>query len=102
MKQNELIRSLIKDDLINSRLVSGLNDLGLDSGKYYLHLSETIFSLLGLKDIENGAEIWEEYFFLVEKASKIDIAGNPEQLDNLAEDIYSTLEKLSNNKGNLA
>jgi hypothetical protein len=57
---------------------------------------------LGLKDIENGEEIWEEYFFLVGKASKIDIASNPEQLDSLAEDIYSTLEKLSNNKGNLA
>lgn len=42
-----IIISLIKDDLTNYRLVSGLEALGLDSDCYSLCLGETIFKLMG-------------------------------------------------------
>lgn len=33
---DKLIISLIKDDLINSKLINGLIDLGMDAGAHYL------------------------------------------------------------------
>lgn len=50
MNNKELIVSLIKDNLINTRLVHGLDLLGLDSGNYHIHLSQTIFNLIGIED----------------------------------------------------
>lgn len=57
MQQNQntsLVLSLIKDDLINNKLINGLNTLGLSAGDYHLHLSETILNLIGL-DTESDA-----------------------------------------------
>jgi hypothetical protein len=98
MEYQTLILSLIKDDLTNARLVSGLNDLGLDAGKYYLHLSETIFSLVGLEDIEHNEEVWEEYFRMIGKGSQIDHSQNPDQMENLAAEILLTLQKIKDSK----
>lgn|GEM_PF-6801317 len=55
MENKKLILSLIKNDPINSKLVYGLSDLGFDAGCYFLHLSETIFSLTGLDGSERRA-----------------------------------------------
>lgn len=49
MTKEELIISLIKDHLTNTRLVSGLTAIGLDPYHYDLHLGTTIFKLIGIK-----------------------------------------------------
>lgn len=60
MKNKEkLILSLIKDDLINVKLVNGLNEAGLNADNYYLHLSDTIFKLMGFGDDEEAETIYE-------------------------------------------
>ena len=38
MDTKELIISLIKDDLVNNKLLNGLMAIGLDPGNYFLHL----------------------------------------------------------------
>jgi hypothetical protein len=45
-KEKKLVISLIKDDLVNRKLLIGLDDLGLRPTDYYLNLSDTIFSLI--------------------------------------------------------
>lgn len=42
-----LIFSLIKDNLINRKLVNSLNDIRLTADDYRLNLSDTIFKLIG-------------------------------------------------------
>ena len=84
----KLIISLIKDDLINIRLVDGLEALGLDSGKYYLHLSETIFNLM---DIQNQETLFEEHTEFCKKVKDINIFEYPDALDELALEIYNKL-----------
>lgn len=43
LSNEELIIRLIKDNLINTKLISGLNCLGLIADDYTLFLGETIF-----------------------------------------------------------
>lgn len=88
----DLIVSLIKDDLINNKLVSGLTDLGLCAGDYHLNLSETILNLLGLEREDDA--INDLYFNLTQQSSTLnlsDIATREQRLTELAMQIYTEL-----------
>lgn len=85
---DKLIISLIKDDLINSKLVNGLIDLGMDAGAYYLHLDSTIFKLIGYTDDSYFEEIYGQYRDLAANAKHIDISRSNAGLDSLALELY--------------
>ncbi|MCW3105135.1 MAG: hypothetical protein JWO09_3575 [Bacteroidetes bacterium] len=89
-EKKKLILSLIKDSLINTKLINGLNNLGLDSDQYSLHLGDTIFGLLGFEN--ERAEVYERFMKLSLKVNKIDISKNDTALDGLALEIYNELE----------
>lgn len=91
MKKEKLILSLIKDDLINSKLVNGLSEMGLDADHYILHLGETVFKLMGFKDNEETEYIFERYMELSKRAMFIDISKSNKPLDELALQIYIEL-----------
>jgi len=84
----KLILSLIKDDLINCKLVNGLNALGFDASSYYLHLSETIFTLMGFEDNERSDELYQHYLQLTKRSTFIDISQTHSKLNDLAAEIY--------------
>jgi hypothetical protein len=89
-----LVISLIKDDLVNNKLVSGLNNLGLSASDFHLGLSDTILTLMQL-DCENDS-IQDAYFNLTQQCSLLnlsDLANRALQLDNLANNIYNALLK---------
>jgi len=90
MKTNKkLILSLIKDDLLNTQFINGLNSMGLDAGKYYLRLSQTFFVLMGFGDYQQKEDtiLYEEYFDFSEKAITTNLFENPEQLDKTALEV---------------
>ncbi len=92
MKHNKnLILSLIKDDLILTQFITGLNKLGLDAGNYYLHLSQTIFNLMGFGDFKQEQKLYEDYFDFVEKASTVNLLEHPKQLNKIALEVYDKL-----------
>lgn len=88
-----LVLSLIKDDLINSKLTIGLDKLGLQSELYLLGLSDTVFILMGIKDNERGEALFERYLDLRQKVESIDLAKSYESLDELSIEIYNELVK---------
>lgn len=91
MKKKALILSLIKDNLINTRLVLGLKDMNLsDAGHYHLHLSDTILKLMG---VEVKDSQYEKYLNLFNQVKRVDIVSQPEKLDRLAEQIYRTIKR---------
>lgn len=94
--KKNLIISLIKDDLTNIRLVYGLDVLGLDSGNYYLHLSETIFKLVGI--LTDDADFFEGYMDECRTVYNIDIFKHPELLNSLALSLYNKLVEESKSK----
>lgn len=87
----KLILSLIKDDLINSKLTIGLSNLGMQPEIYLLSLSETIFSLLKIKDDEQGEKLFEHYLELRQKVNEIDLIESYDSLKILASEIYDEL-----------
>jgi len=87
----KLIISLIKDDLINSKLVNGLIDIGINADCYFLHLDSTIFKLVGYADNDYSEEIYEKYRDLTMQAKQIDISNNNAHLDPLALELYQFL-----------
>jgi hypothetical protein len=89
-----LILSLIKDDLVNNKLVVGLNNLGLSAGDYHLQLSETILTMIGL-DTEDDS-IHDLYFQLTQQSESLDLSNistREQQLNKMAQSIYSELSR---------
>lgn len=90
-EKEKLILSLIKDDLINIKLIGSLQKIGLYSDCYYLHLSNTVFELMGFEDHGEMDKLYEKYVELSEKAVKVDIRESNRGMKRLAKKIYREL-----------
>jgi hypothetical protein len=88
--KKDLIIRLIKDDIINTKLVNGLDKLGLFSDDYILNLGDTVFRLFGFP--EEDEESFEFYMDQRKRANKFSIKSH-KPFGVLAEDIYNELEK---------
>lgn len=96
MKNSEtLIISLIRNDLINYKLVGTLNKLGLFAADYYLSLGDTIFDLMGFAGDEYSDTICELYNKEVKKVLRINIQKSDKALNKLAVKIYLMLQTTS-------
>jgi hypothetical protein len=91
INKEKLILSLIKDDLINTCLIQKLQGIGLHTDCYSLHLSTTIFELMGFEDNEKTDAIYERYIELCEKAESVDITESNKGMERLAMEIYEEL-----------
>jgi hypothetical protein len=88
MDQKTLVLSLIKDDLINTKLIQSLQKIGLYSDCYFLRLSTTVFNLMGISEND---KIYERYIELSEKVELIDITESNKPMEKLALEIYKEL-----------
>ncbi|MCC6372358.1 MAG: hypothetical protein IT236_15245 [Bacteroidia bacterium] len=92
LDNKNLILSLIKDDLINTKLISGLENLGIDAGLYLLGISDAIFVLMGIDDGKKGEELFEYYLDLRDgKILRVDLKESYEAIDGLVLEIYDAL-----------
>jgi hypothetical protein len=88
----ELILRLIRDSLINIKLISGLNFLGLNANDYSLYLGDSIFFLMGFENDEKSDLIFESvYLANAEKVKSIDLSRSKNELDVLSLEIYNEL-----------
>jgi hypothetical protein len=88
----EIIIKLIRDHLINMKLVSGLNALGLNADDYSLYLGDTIFLLMGFEGSEYSDFIFEKVFLAnSEKVKHLNFGYDTEELDRLSKLIYEEL-----------
>ena len=95
MEKKDIILALIKDDLINSKLVYSLNSIGLEADSYQLHASITILTLLKFNTTQSRWEdIHDKYLEKVRKVLQIDIQESPRLIDALAQEIYNFLKVL--------
>ena len=90
LNEEELIIRLIKDCLINTKLISGLNSLGLLADDYTLGTSDTIFKLMGFEASKQSDFIYEKVFKKqIDLIVRMDFARD--DLTTLSEEIYSDL-----------
>lgn len=91
MDQKKLILSLIKDDLIHLKILYSFEKLGFYSDCYCLHLSSTVFELIGYKSSKKSDKMFNRYLKLSEKVLLIDITGSNKLLERLAMEIYEEI-----------
>lgn len=97
-QRNTLILSLIKDDLINLRLIYGLQAMGIQADGYMLHLSNSVFELMGFDAFDRRTDaIHDHYIRLSQKIAHIDIFEAPELLDELSREIFVYLRTSCSN-----
>lgn len=94
-----LLLSLIRDDLVNYKLVSQLQALGLDALDYYLDLSSTVFRLMGYPDSHQSDKVYEHYLRLAKQVRRIDLGTSRTALDALANELYTMLKAHAPAKG---
>lgn len=94
MVNRELVISLIKDDLINTKLVNGLTKMGLNAEQYTLHLSSTIFELMGFQNGLQTDVLFEFYIEYTKKVDQMNTNSDTTEIDELAEDIFEKLERM--------
>lgn len=95
METKKLILALIKDDMINAKLINSLTDIGIPATDYLLHLSQTIFELMGFEKSLQSDMIRDHYFELIRGAKYIDFAVHPKLLNLLALEVYEYLDAVS-------
>jgi hypothetical protein len=88
MDKRKLVINLLKDHLINARLMNGLKALGFQSEDYHLNLSNTIFELL---EIDDKDELFEAYLEWCTQLTEKDLLKDPDLLDIYANGIYEML-----------
>lgn len=87
--RKNLILRLIQDDILNTRLVNGMQELGIDASPYCLHLSDSIFYLLNIKDEAR----FKKYMSLTKEAAKLDYSQNVKLLEEKARGILGEVGK---------
>jgi len=92
-----LILALIKDDLINTKLVSSLNASGLQADDYLLHLTDTVFTLMGFAGGRKRELVLQRYMELATAVKEVSIAKGHRGMEVLAGEIYGELELLFRN-----
>lgn len=89
MTNEEIIIRLLKDHLVQTRLLHGLGQLGLCPDNYYLHLSDTIFKMMGISD--ECDELFQVYLDWCTKMSQTEVFSDQRLLDDYAREIYAVL-----------
>ncbi len=89
MEKQEIIE-LIEADILNMKLISGLNDLSIDLSHYSLNIEALIFKNIGIKKHLRTEELYKRYFELLKQGKTIH-PTNKADIRKLALKIYRFL-----------
>lgn len=92
MRKKKLILSLLRDDLINQKMVLSMQQMGIDASIYCLYLSETVFKLMGFKKAQITTELCDLYAQHCYKVLALDITESRSVLEPLAQELYEALK----------
>lgn len=91
LSEKQLVVAMIRDDLVNYRLLNGLHRLGLVTEVYFLNASQTVFDYLGIESDMGYDKNYARYEELKEEVMDLDLEYEMGKLNKLAEKIYREL-----------
>jgi hypothetical protein len=99
MEKNDrqLLLSLLKAELKNTKLVRGLESIGMNPDDFYLGISSEILKLAGFQKEEIDEELYDFYFEELDHHCQLEYMEFRQKLDSLAEELLKELEKRKNN-----
>jgi hypothetical protein len=98
--QKDLILKLLKEDMVNNILVSGLEKTGLTAYPFFSDLGTLVMQLIGFAEEDCDDALYQLYEKGIGKAAGINIYTFPERAEELTEEVYAELlaEKLNRSK----
>jgi len=90
MRNKYIIIFLIRESLRNSRLISGLKEIGYHEDLFRDHLAELYLSLMNIEIEDSIIEIINDF---ETKIADISVNVFGDKLDDLAEELYEVLKK---------
>lgn len=97
MKNSELVLRLIESDIVHSKLINTLNNIGIDSNHYLTDVSEVVFELVGVNEKFRTDRLYKKYFFMIDRGRRIDIVNDKVSLRHFANEIFDYLLKFKVN-----
>lgn len=104
MEKSEIVIALIKDHLINTKLLESLYALKVDADEYTIYAGDSVFKLMELGEDEWSDDVYENYYMvLLREVHELQIREDHDRLNSLAETIYLKLciKKLEKEKATL-
>lgn len=92
LTMKKIIIELIKCDLINTKMINGLNRIDIEASKYRINVTPVIFVLLDIKQDDRTDKIYERYFNMLNKYETYDSLKG--ELDSAAIKIYASLNRM--------
>lgn len=89
LTERQLLVSMIRDDLVNYRLLNGLHQLGLVTEIYFLRASQTIFDYLGIASKVGYDRNYARYEAMKEEVMTLNLEREMGKLNKLAEKMYA-------------
>lgn len=91
--RDDLAKKLIEDDLLSSKLLTGISAAGLSYPDYfYTNINEKVFRLIGYAAHEINDDLKDWYFSKIEAVKMLPLPLEKAQLRELALDIFAELK----------
>ena len=90
-----IVTNLIKQDLINWKMIHSLQKVQVRADDYQLDIGSIIFEMMNLENRKDVDEIFEKYMELSKPILKLSVSQSNRKIDVLASKIYDYLEKCS-------
>lgn len=90
-----IVTNLIKQDLINWKMIHSLQKVQVRIDDYQLDISSIIFEIMDLENRKDVDEIFEKYVELSKPVLKLSPSQSNRKIDVLASKIYDYLEGVS-------
>lgn len=88
-----IVTNLIKQDLINWKMINLLQKTQIHADAYQLDIGSIIFEIMDLDNRENVDEIFEKYVEMSKPMLKLIVGQSNRKIDMLASKIYDYLEQ---------
>lgn len=90
-----IIINLIKQDLINWKMIHSLQKVQVRADDYQLDIGSIIFEMMDLENRKDVDEIFEKYVEMSRPVLKLIVGQSNRKIDVLASKIYDYLEGIS-------
>lgn len=90
MDKRKQILVLIESDIVNSKLILTLQQIGIDASDYLIDTSTVVFIQMGIRKENRTEELYKKYFDLMRQVQYLDLQVKGEK-NRLALKIYGFL-----------
>ena len=94
MKRKEKLKKLIVSEIINTKLIFSLDNIGMETNHYVIDISDVIFDIAKISMKKRTDKLYDDYFNLIKKGIYIDTRIEDYKLDKLIDEVILFLKSI--------